>query len=103
MSYLIPGRITENWEHGIDLRPNQSHMTIGHPQREAKLKLSRMGYKLTNTYGDGVINVTNPNTDVMIFISEDGSISPPRTYDTMVASVQLWEAGIELTYPEKKE
>lgn len=71
-----------------------------HHQRDVVRILKSHGWRLTNEYGDGNINLTRviPHTgddsDVpMIFVDYFGQITKPRTLNTMRAHIELLDIG----------
>jgi hypothetical protein len=63
--------------------------------RIAHFRLYELGYRLTNVYGDGVLNYTRPD-GMMVFVSVDGVCDRPRTYDTMVAHAELFAVNLPM-------
>lgn len=62
------------------------------PEQAKKIDLLlREGWSITHVYGDKVVNLTKTvnGEQVMIYISADATVKPPRTHGTMVADLSL--------------
>jgi hypothetical protein len=79
-------------------------MNITDIQADKLTKLVALGYKLRKIHSDGVIDVgkTVDGDMVYVFIAADGAVRPPRTHSTMIASGELYMAGIHTVTPTKE-
>ena len=79
------------------------------PRHEADLialhrttvRLNGLGYKLTHVYGDGIFNFSrvDETCEMMVFVDSYGRAQRPRSVQTMIAHVEMLEAGIDITMP----
>lgn len=64
------------------------------PASERIEVLHKLGYRATNYYSDRVVRLERAD-GVSVFVDDNGRVSPPATNATMVADMELREAGID--------
>jgi hypothetical protein len=78
-------------------------MQITDIQGDKLTELVALGYKIRRIHMDGVVDMGKviDGDMVLIFINPNGDIRPPRTHSTMIAGVELHEAGIRTVMPRQ--
>jgi hypothetical protein len=79
-------------------------MQIADMQADKMSELVTLGYKVRYFHTDGVVDMAKvmDGDMVYVFITPDGEVRPPRTHSTMLASGELYMAGIKATLPNKE-